>query len=46
MINEQVAKQLFISLRTVNWHLTAIYTKLGLRSRTEAARSVIDHGLR
>jgi DNA-binding CsgD family transcriptional regulator len=45
MTNEQVAKELFISSRTVNWHLTAVYSKLGLRSRTEATRFALEHGL-
>jgi predicted ATPase/DNA-binding CsgD family transcriptional regulator len=46
MTNEQVARELFISPRTVNWHLTSVYGKLGLRSRTEATRFALEHGLR
>ena len=46
MTNAQVARALFVSSRTVNWHLTAIYAKLDVRSRTEAARYALDHGLR
>ncbi|HEU5472303.1 MAG TPA: LuxR C-terminal-related transcriptional regulator [Actinophytocola sp.] len=45
LTNDQVARKLFISPRTVNWHLTAIYAKLGLRSRTEATRFALEHGL-
>ena len=46
MTNTQVAGTLFLSARTVNWHLTAIYSKLGVTSRTEAVRVALDHGLR
>jgi DNA-binding CsgD family transcriptional regulator len=36
--NPQVAAELFISRKTVEFHLGQIYRKLGLRSRTELAR--------
>jgi predicted ATPase/DNA-binding CsgD family transcriptional regulator len=39
----QVAEQLVISPRTVNWHLTAIYSKLGVSSRNAATRYAIEH---
>jgi predicted ATPase/DNA-binding NarL/FixJ family response regulator len=45
LTNAEVGKQLFISPRTVNWHLGSIYRKLGLSSRTEATRFAVDHGL-
>jgi non-specific serine/threonine protein kinase len=45
MTNAEVAQKLFLSSRTVNWHLTSIYRKLGLHSRTEAARFAVEHGL-
>ena len=41
----QVAEQLVISPRTVNWHLTAIYSKLGVSSRSAATRYAIEHKL-
>jgi DNA-binding CsgD family transcriptional regulator len=36
--NREVAAHLFLSLKTVESHLTSAYHKLGLRSRTELAR--------
>jgi DNA-binding NarL/FixJ family response regulator len=44
--NAQVAEKLYLSPRTVNTHLTAIYGKLGLTSRAAAIRYAIDRGLR
>ena len=38
MTNEQVAQQLVISPRTVNSHLTSIYSKIGVSSRSAATR--------
>ena len=35
--NQQVADALFMSARTVEWNLSKIYRKLGVRSRTELA---------
>ena len=45
LTDAQVAKQLVISPRTVNWHLTSIYSKLGVTSRSAATRYVIEHHL-
>jgi predicted ATPase/DNA-binding CsgD family transcriptional regulator len=45
MTNAEVAKELFISSRTVGWHLSSIYRKLGISSRTEATRFAVEHGL-
>ena len=36
LTDAQVAEQLIISPRTVNWHLTSIYSKLQVESRTKA----------
>jgi DNA-binding NarL/FixJ family response regulator len=35
--NKEAAVALFLSLRTVEYHLTSIYRKLGVRSRTQLA---------
>jgi DNA-binding CsgD family transcriptional regulator len=36
--NKQVAAQLFVSVYTVQAHLSSVYAKLGVRSRTQLAR--------
>jgi DNA-binding NarL/FixJ family response regulator len=36
--NKEVAAELFITVRTVEWNLSKIYSKLDVRSRTELAR--------
>ena len=45
MTSAEVGRQLFLSPRTVDWHLSSIYSKLGVRSRTEATRFAISHGI-
>ncbi|NBH11567.1 helix-turn-helix transcriptional regulator, partial [Amycolatopsis sp. SID8362] len=35
--NKEVAAELFLSSKTVQYHLTRVYAKLGVRSRTELA---------
>lgn len=35
--NREVAAELFLSAKTVQYHLTRVYSKLGIRSRTELA---------
>ena len=41
----QVAERLVLSPRTVNAHLTSIYNKLGVNSRSAATRYAVEHGL-
>jgi DNA-binding CsgD family transcriptional regulator len=43
LTDAQVAEKLVISRRTVNWHLTSIYSKLGVSSRAAATRYAIEH---
>jgi DNA-binding NarL/FixJ family response regulator len=43
--NHEIAKRLFLAEQTVKFHLTNIYRKLGVSTRTEALRYVYEHGL-
>jgi DNA-binding NarL/FixJ family response regulator len=43
--NREIGERLFISDRTVGRHLTNIYNKIGVISRTEAARYAIECGM-
>jgi len=43
--NRQIGEVLYISDRTVARHLTNIFTKIGVTSRTQAARYAIDRGM-
>jgi DNA-binding CsgD family transcriptional regulator len=45
LTNAEVGKRLYISPRTVNWHLGSIYRKLGFHSRAEAVRFAVEHAL-
>jgi predicted ATPase/DNA-binding CsgD family transcriptional regulator len=42
--NRQIAEHLVISPRTVNTHLTSLYQKMGVTTRTAATRFAIEHG--
>jgi DNA-binding CsgD family transcriptional regulator len=43
--NAEVASALFVSRKTVEAHLTRVYRKLGIRSRTELARILLANGI-
>ncbi len=43
--NKQVAEQLVISPRTANTHLTKIFGKIGVSSRSAATRYAVEHHL-
>lgn len=40
--NREIAKELFLSIRTVESHLSHAYRKLGVRSRTELSSALAD----
>jgi DNA-binding CsgD family transcriptional regulator len=39
--NDEVAAELRLSAKTVEWHLSRVYRKLGVRSRTELSVLVL-----
>src|SRR6266700_5033720 len=43
--DQQIANELFLSLNTIKWYNRQIYSKLGVRSRTQAIACVKDLGL-
>ena len=43
--NPEIAAELQLSRKTVSSHLEHIYTKLGVKTRTEAALFAMRHGL-
>jgi DNA-binding NarL/FixJ family response regulator len=45
MSNKQIARQLWLAEQTVKFHLTNIYRKLNVSTRTEAVNAAYRHGL-
>ena len=42
MTNQEAADRLYLSVKTVDYHLGNIYRKLGVRNRTHLARLLSD----
>jgi DNA-binding NarL/FixJ family response regulator len=45
MTSARIAKELYLSPRTVEAHITSIYHKLGVTSRAAATRFALEHNL-
>nr|WP_270165926.1 response regulator transcription factor [Paenibacillus sp. SYP-B4298] len=43
--NQEIADELFIGIKTVKYHITNIFSKLGVEDRTQAAIYAHKHGL-
>lgn len=43
--NSDIARELYITTKTVKYHLSGVFAKLAVRNRTEAATFALSHGL-
>jgi DNA-binding NarL/FixJ family response regulator len=43
--NREIAQELFLSVRTVERHVTNLYAKVGARGRADATVFAVRHGL-
>jgi DNA-binding CsgD family transcriptional regulator len=42
--NQEIGAQLFLSTRTVEWHLRKVFTKLSISSRGQLQQALADRG--
>jgi predicted ATPase/DNA-binding CsgD family transcriptional regulator len=43
--NYEISQELVLSLETIKWYNKQIFAKLGVKSRTQAARKAVEYGL-